>query len=140
MKKIIFLIFVFLLTSCLPRGESKSLDQVFDLALKRFDTAYKSADNENLPKEVQSIKSNILRMLEANPKKNIVNSKSIYEDLNTLIYKAGYTVRPGMNELIKQYSVISQSGCLKGTCKLIAARTLNNIASELETTAFKFSE
>ena len=60
------------------------------------------------------------------------------ELLNGLVDHAGYTVRPGMNELISQYRMLSKNGADVQTAqvKLLASRTYSLLTSELNTTSF----
>jgi hypothetical protein len=101
-------------------------------------------ENVTLPATVKQSLEPAVRSLEDllnNPRGGGVtkNAKVLAESLNALIPHASYTNRPAMGELLSQYLVVSgqpASQVSSGAVKLLAARTYNALASELETRKF----
>lgn len=125
------------LSSCAPRGESKSLSEVFEAAKTRYTTARSGAQGIA---ELQSLESTLSSWVS---KPSYDGARKISDTLRTLIVKTGYTSRPAMGELIEQYQTIGfDKSAMKispSRVKLLVARTYNLLASELETTAFRVS-
>lgn len=134
MYKLVPLIFVAIVSfsSCAPRGESKTLSEIFEIQQNAFNTAL--TKSVNVPGEVKEL-AKILPMQidEFNPSK-VINS------IDKLIGKAGYTVRPAMTELRNQYKHLESNKKVNSAAvKLLVARTYSIFAEELNTTSFRLS-
>ena len=121
-----------------PRGESKSLKQVLETARSRYKAVQHVAIENDA---VEDRLLTILKTLEALEKANGAHAEklaSLGKDLAEIIPHAGYTVRPALNELMKQYLAMSkEENPNHNASLLLASRTYSILASELETTRFK---
>jgi hypothetical protein len=128
-RRSLFLVAIALVSLCFvgcgPRGETKTLDEVLANAKLRFVKVGISGSSQ----EVQGILGEVQKNLE-----------TIASSLNSLVSKSGYTVRPSMGEIMAQYRALAEQaghGSVSAAqLKLLAARTYELIASELETTRF----
>lgn len=128
MKRIL-IILTLVLTACAPRGESKSLDEVYELAVERFNLASNITIPNELESKLEKLTFNIDKIGSTN------SNKVLAENLNDLINRSSYTVRPGLTELTQ---ILANSSSLdKNAVKLLQARILNSLASELETGKFR---
>ena len=120
-----------------PRGESKSLKQVLEQARAR----YKAVQTVQVNDDIEDRLLTILKTLESLEQAESIQAqdlKTVGNHLAKLLPHAGYTVRPAMAELMKQYlamSEVEQPGT--DATLLLASRTYSLLASELETTQFK---
>ena len=124
-----------LLSSCAPRGEYKSVNELLTKARQRYSKNFNQSSA--VASDLQSL-SNLLDSLVTEQRLDM--AKEISESLRSLNNKAGYTTRPALNEIILQYQAIAQKQAMDnkdGTIKLIVSRTYNLLASELESTGFK---
>lgn len=134
MKKIILLL-ITLLFACAPRGEYKSVDEL----LQKSKTRYVNSINADSLKEL-TVASKELEAFTANTQ-HTASAKKLADILTNLNQKAGYTTRPALNELILQYQKIaanqSSENFNQSAAKLLASRTYNLLASEMQSTAFR---
>lgn len=143
MKKIFFTIVisvsVLMFSGCAPRGETITLDEVFEKAKSRLINAELEQDGE-LPEAVANLKMTLDRVL-ATSESGTQGSARVYVDtsetIDVLIPRAGVTSRAALNQLSRQFrSLADQHHVTADQAKLIVARTYNAVASELETTKF----
>lgn len=133
------LVVAFSLNACAPRGETRTLDEILASSKARY-----SQSSSAVSQDVGATLSNISRQLEALVAGDAMHAGqdlgNIAEALSGLAAKAGYTVRPAMGELTAQYrNLASGAGHGQVTAaqiKLLAARTYDLLAGELETTKF----
>lgn len=153
------------LSGCAPRGETKSTDQVLELARSNFEVALASnekrttqsgADSDVMPMikdllvsveglaEIGSVGNELngskLTPLSAAERQKVVElSGTAAASLATLTQRAGYTARPAMGSLANQFrSMHFQSSVPpREALNLIVARVYHLLASELNATAFK---
>ncbi len=134
-RSLLLMVAVALLCSCSPRGESKSLSEVYEAARARYAAVNSVAAGVS---ELAGLEQGLLALVD-NPKAD--TARSISDTLRTLIARAGYTSRPALGELIEQYQNIafesSEMPVNQSRAKLLAARTYNLLARELETTSFR---
>ncbi len=131
------------LIGCAPRGETKTLEQILELAKSRFSSALTVNDGGS----AQAVGSGTVKSLEQallsaeNGEPGLGKTLAeIGNNLAVLTSSSGFTSRPAMNELSLQYRHLGSSGNASAEqVKLLASRTYNLLASELETTGFKYS-
>jgi hypothetical protein len=135
------LVFVLLL-GCQPRGETKSLSEVLAGEKARF---YAEAERK-LPKDVQSELTQAATALEELEVKRAGDevtrsADSLILALRSLNLRAGYTTRPALNELLKQWKALQNENQLVGsTSRLLIARTYGLLSSELKGVRFALKE
>lgn len=124
---------------CGPRGETKSLDEILRLSKERY-SHVRSEVSPNVSKTVEALVLSMDGMVNPGQSGNIgSNFDQASKHLLDLIPRSGYTTRPSMSELMKQYSSLAESKDILSNdprAKLIVARTYSVLASELETTKF----
>ncbi len=144
-RQVSFILFGLLfLAACQPRGETKSLDEVVSLARQRYGQSYEKASSQLDPAVSQSIArvQKSLEMIIAFGATAPLGeyAREVEGGLQELQYKVGYTTRPSLAELIKQYRFMGaekEGGPPSAAAaKLLASRTFHLMASELETTRF----
>lgn len=157
------------LTSCMPRGESKSIEEVYNRAHEEFIVTVQSAkgnsvkgDNiNNIKKALFEIDSSLQKFVamsssSSNGKSLSTNSfetvtTPLVDNLNSLILSAGYTSRPAFGELIQQLEYLAQinsAGLTKEQAeitnstsrKLLAARVYDLLSSEIKGVGFQLKE
>jgi len=134
--KAMLLCLVFGLSACAPRGETKSLDQVLADAKERYSATNLNGVNPDASGAVQTAVSK-MNQIEAGfvaaslPEQ----AKEISDALRQVEPRAGYTSRPALDELIREYRELNPK-TEAATAKLLVARTYNWLSSELETTRF----
>ena len=152
------LVLISSLVSCAPRGETKSLDEVFAIAKQRYEEGIVGAKLSDPTKEkLIQLSSNLEAFLvAASPSEAGELSREISDDLTALIASAGYTTRPAFGELLKTYQGVAAPKDRAGTVsvesaeapegnfalddsarKLLVARSFTALAQELETTSFR---
>lgn len=127
---------IFLIVACQPRGEFKTVQEVFELSKTRFESALKNSDNGH----VEALKG-ISDLVE------FVTTNGYSEDLRILGIKLGEllpyvnpTVRPSLNEQADTCLRLSElSNVSREELLLLGSRIFNILSSELETTSFKYS-
>ncbi|MCB0340089.1 MAG: hypothetical protein KDD53_10820 [Bdellovibrionales bacterium] len=127
---------------CAPRDEYKSVDQLLNNARSSFEQV-KDSGTADVNAQVSSIVSaldNALQIEDAGGRQRELLKAS--EALNALLYRANYTTRPAMHELVTQWRGLATDESDKvatASVKLLAARTLTLMTSEMETTKFGLS-
>lgn len=128
------------IAACAPRGENKSIDEVFALQKQNFAQVAAAAQlKDPVSGNLREIAAQLERLaLESEPAQVASHSKEIADAFVTLIPRAGFTSRPAMTELQSQFLAVSQDGKAldQSSRKMLAARTYSALASELETTKF----
>ncbi len=126
-------------TGCAPRGETKTLEEILDLAKTRMTKAELDQDGA-VPQNVSILKMSLEKALtevETKPNEAAVLFVEISDSISTLIPHAGITSRAALNELAKQYRELgTNKSVTSDQVKLIVSRTYHAVASELETTKF----
>lgn len=153
MRSLIIALAVLVLASCAPRGETRSLDEVLKDAQSRFETVYSvaldsvngdiKAQLESVTKALDGLVGHLAQGGSISPDQ-LANLRQIQTGLNALVSHAGYTSRPALSEISKQYQVLvsqleatgSPASIEAGTLKLAAMRAYTVLAGELETTKF----
>lgn len=137
--KVITSIALCLLSACAPRGETKTLDDIYQSSKARFSAVQGAA----VPAEIgQPLKQVSGRLEELSAQKGSQASQTageVAELLAPLITKAGFTARPALGEVVSQYRMMANAAgkdIETPQAKLLAARTYALLASELETTKF----
>lgn len=127
------------LLGCAPRGESKTIEELVAVAQSRIAEAEVKGEGQvsEAVSELTTSLQNILTTAESSATIEGKALASISEMIRMLIPKAGVTSRASLSELSKQYQILG-SGASVGSdqAKLLVARTLHTVASELETTKF----
>lgn len=132
-----------------PRGESKSVDEIYAASKEHFQTVQDGLDGSIFEQQVTATLTQLSEALEKLPTSTgatgASTAKSAEQSLSSLVQKAGYTSRASMAELVDQYEAVAKdlSGStendgMTARVKLLAARTYTVLASELETTKFPF--
>lgn len=130
---------VVILSACAPRGETKSLDQVYKDSKARFAKVSAVAVPEDVAPTIQNLNTQLEQLAAQSADNATQTSAQVAEALASIIEKAGYTARPAMGEIISQHRMLSRAEAPQVTnaqAKLLAARTYALLASELETTKF----
>lgn len=130
--------FVLCLSACGPRGETKSLSQVYESSKQRFVTVKDAAVPGDVAQPLKDIDSHLNQISGQEGAQASHTATEIVTLLVPLTTRAGYPTRPAMGEIITQYRMMSESGAdvKNPSAKLLAARTYALLASELETTKF----
>ncbi|MCB0319480.1 MAG: hypothetical protein KDD60_01060 [Bdellovibrionales bacterium] len=157
---------LFVMSGCLPRGETKSLDEVLKIARDRYNDAIVDVEPIGGTREkLADLVSNMNGFIDSAPgDQTRVVAGSVTKHLQELIPQTGYTTRPALGELLKSYRGMSFpeeregfttiSGPTAGSAsqesseagnwdldvaarKLLVARTFTALAQELETTSFR---
>ncbi len=145
-------------SGCLPRGETSSLDEVFNMARNRFQVAFEATGSQASASQGDaaaagamsvSARANLDRVvkeLDVFLRDTTVTGKvtaagNIHEALSQLTTSAGYTSRPSLSEVSSQYAALAErmesAGVIDAsTAKQAAMRAYTVLASELETTKF----
>lgn len=150
------------LSACAPRGETKSLDEVLQIAKYRYeDAATKNKLDSKTQAVLEDIKSHLSTLEEkVDETKDRVaflsTARAMDSSLRELILHVGYTTRPAFSEIISQYdnlafadgdrervTQVSQDAdpsrweFSPSSVKLLVARTYTLLAQELETSKFQ---
>lgn len=133
---LITLLCALLLNGCL-RGESRSLDEIYDTALGAFNDSESTGLPADVSQHLEKASSKIKSMVAEG---GMVHSQTLHEisaALTELLPRAGYTVRPALTELRNQYAGLEQfPNVTSSQVKLLGARTLSLLADELNSTKF----
>lgn len=138
------LIISFLLLSfnaCAPRGETKTLEEILANSKQR----YEATQNVQIPDAAKSgvvtATKDMERALTLSASNELAPVLSeIGSTLQGLVASAGFTSRPAMNELAMQFRNLGAGDAASSDqVKLLVARTYTLLASELETSAFRYS-
>jgi hypothetical protein len=143
-RRSLFLVAIALVSLCFvgcgPRGETKTLDEVLANAKLRFVKVGISGSSQEVQGILGEVQKNLETMASGDVSSAVPALETIASSLNSLVSKSGYTVRPSMGEIMAQYRALAEQaghGSVSAAqLKLLAARTYELIASELETTRF----
>jgi hypothetical protein len=129
-----------LFSGCGPRGESHTVDQILSDARGAYQQVSNSAsgDAANTLKSLSASLDKLAGIGGGGDAK--VVSGEIVNTLTGLSTKVGYTVRPGLAELVNQYRTVSEDKAASvgaPNLKLLVARTYSLLTSELKTSQFK---
>lgn len=136
--KIIIASLIVSLIGCGPRGESKSLSEIYERSQKRFEEGMNNASLND------SIKPLLMQV--ADSTKALINEPSasstatgLADILSRCGEKASPTTRQPIYELSIQLRAMSEdtNSPSPGERMLIASRVLDAVASELETVGFR---
>ncbi len=137
------ILLVFFASSCAPRGETKSLQEILKESRGRYEKSLASADtSEETRKSLQSLVHEMEKSFAAGePGERRKAAKKISEALDGLLLQAGYTTRPAMTQVIDQYRKLAQQKAaskeLPAAAKLLIART-SRLARKASSTARVF--
>ena len=147
-----------ILVSCAPRGETKSLEEVFQIAKTRYERSLSAVElTADTDSALSQLGDSMQELLQADTTDAVAKAASRVEMLlGQLVVKAAYTNRPAIGELLKAYRgltgdsgrevALSVSASDQGsataatnieTRKLLVARSYNALSQELETTSFR---
>jgi len=127
-----------LLLACAPRGESKTIEELVQVAQGRVTAAGRSAGQ--VSPQVLDLRAALDGALNTSSNSETVPPKvlaAIGEKISDLILHSAPTTRPALTELMRQYRALGQAKTVgSDQVKLLVARTMHTVASELETTKF----
>ncbi|NDC39788.1 MAG: hypothetical protein EBZ48_17440, partial [Proteobacteria bacterium] len=135
-------VFLLLLVGCAPRGETKSLQEVLDIARNHYVELTRAQESETLKGTLIELARNLEDMVSANGAGAQVAQASgnVASKLSQLVHTAGYTSRASIGEILLQHRVLvedaTRSEVNGARVKLLVARTYSVISSEVETTKF----
>lgn len=136
--KIIVSSLIVSLIGCGPRGESKSLSEIYQRSQQRFEDGMNNASvNESIkPLLIQIAEGTKSLISESSAKSNAVTLADI---LSRCGEKASPTTRQPLYELSMQLRAMSEDSTnpSPGERMLIASRVLDAVASEIETVGFR---
>ncbi|MDZ4785953.1 MAG: hypothetical protein SGJ02_07745 [bacterium] len=136
-KTLIIALLSFIVSGCAPRGETKTIEQLLSIAQDRMARA-EVHHTSQVPQDVSTLKVSLEKALSLTDTASITKVMSeIGNTIGVLIPHAGMTSRASLNELSNQYKELAKVGNpTSDQVKLLVARTLHTVASELETTQF----
>lgn len=139
LSKLTFLVVLAVVLNGCVRGETKTLNEVLQLSRQRYQAVSNRAQEATLGQSLGGLTATLEGILaKADKAVQQQHAGKIAEQLTTLLPRTGYTTRPAMREIIKQYMVLSSSADLTpAEVELLVSRTYSMLATELETTAFK---
>ena len=130
-------------TSCMPRGETITLDQVLLNSKNEFSAASRKGLPADLTASIDKLAGLLQDIAVAKQTADVSSkTKEIAQILVSLRMRAGYTNKPGIGEIAQQYRqfVVNAgdevSAETLAKAKLLAARTYSLVASEMGTTKF----
>jgi len=142
------------LISCAPRGESKSLDEIYVESLASFKEVISSGEAQGVKSDIDKLTLLLNNLTSATSQAAAAQaSKEAGDILTALSRKANYTSRAAMRELATQLETFNSSemselsfskdkqaaaGMSASKAKLLAARTYQALTLELSGTKFKF--
>jgi hypothetical protein len=137
---IIFAVLSVSLIGCGPRGETLTLDEVLANAKQRYSRISAAGAGQDVQLVLGELQKGLDTLSSGDMSAAQTELESIATNLNKLVSKAGYTVRPSLGEMLAQYRTLSQAAAAGSLTvpqlKLLTARTYELLASEMETTKF----
>jgi len=134
----LLLLSTLVLAACAPRGETRTLEEIYDSSKARFEQSVSNASSTQLNQELNQLAEKVIGFQKD---ETIEIARDISEQLLALTSQAGFTSRPALTEIQKQYLFISQlssaDNLSEAQKKLLAARTFSILAQEMETTGFR---
>lgn len=136
------------LTGCEPRGETKTVAQVYEISMAELVQALNKSISVEAREKISTIQRSMQVMADARSDAEIRRAAGeAAAALQTLVNWAGYTSRAAGGELLQQLSNMEGSSAQgehvnvnPAAAKLLAARTLSWIASEMNSLAFGLKE
>lgn len=136
MLRILFALILIAAIGCAPRGETKSLDEILQIATRRYEKALAADVDPTTKERLAELASHLERVREG--KKVSTASTFVADELHKLTDSSGYTSRPAMGELANQYRSIAKAGNSSEDQRiLLVSRTYTLLAQELETMKFR---
>lgn len=128
-------VFLLLISGCEPRGESKSVEQVYEIAKSRVESALLRSSTAH--KDV--VERVIQQVVDVVESLNPVDLRILGESLMKLYQHASPTVKVPLYHQADACINLGERGNLKKTeIMLLASRIFNILSSELETTGFGY--
>jgi|GEM_PF-1239533 len=149
---------VWFLTGCMPRGETRTLEQILTSAKENYMRAPTTGVPDGSAIALKAATTDLdglvaMSLAGSGPsdsgpsdsvqlKPDAIRKKvdSLASSMEILVRNAGYTARPALGELIREYQAMSvapaDSEISAATLQLLAARTYTLFASELDSTKF----
>ncbi len=128
------------ISGCLPRGETKTLDEIYASAKSSFSKVDTKSVAGDSGATLGKLVAKLNEIGEAGDGFDYVSStKEVADALTSLADHAGYTSRPSLGELAKQYRLFTpaaEATATRSKAKLLVARTYSLVQGELETTKF----
>jgi hypothetical protein len=127
------------MAACGPRGETKSLDEVLQIARDRYEHVKGAQVAGDVRTALDQIGSDLQDLTKAPAAAKAADVAQLLSSLGT---KAAYTTRPALAELVTQYRVMGSDSASAGSparVKLLVSRTYHMLAAEMETTKFAVS-
>lgn len=129
------------LLACKPRGESRTLDQIYSDARSSYVSGSESA-SVDVRSALTDIAGKLDNLAEQGRAGGDVKTLagSVASSLDGLMGKVGVTARPALAELINQYRVASTSSSEAAgspSLRLLIARTYTLLATEIRTSNFR---
>ena len=125
---------------CMPRGETRTLDEILLDAREQFSTTDRKGVPAELSPSIDKLAAKLQEIAAGGDSYDYVsNAHEIGDVLGQITVHAGYTSRPGFGELANQYHFFKAGASSEGTRsqgKLLVARTFSLLTSELKTTHF----
>ena len=129
-----------LISGCLPRGETKTLDEIYQSAKANFLTSNKKSVPGEVASAVEALSIKLQAFGEGGQGFNYEqSSRELAEILGSITSHAGYTSRPALGEVATQYRTFATQGdstAISAKAKLLTARAMSLITGELQTTKF----
>ena len=127
---------------CGPRGESHSLEQVFNDARSAYSTTALAGVPSDVAESLKTLAADLDRLAGiggGGDAKEV--SRGVANTLDNLVTRSGMTQRPSMTELVNQYRALAKDGQTPVSVgapnvKLLVARTYTLLKSELSSTKF----
>ena len=127
---------LFVFVGC--RGESKSLNEIYEIAKARYDSSRGAEVSAPVGETLRSIDSALSDFVDSSVTAK-EKAKELANALDTLTKKAGPTSRQPLHELTMQL-LSAQSIESEAERKLLASRIYGAISAELETVRFRYEE
>lgn len=139
---------VIALTGCEPRGETKTVAEVYEISREELVQALSKSISVEAREKISIIQRSMQLMADAQNDGEIRRAAGeAATALQTLINWAGYTSRAAGGELLQQLSNMEGTSAQgdrvnvnPAAAKLLAARTLSWVASEMNSLAFGLKE
>ena len=140
MRVFLILLTPLLLFGCGPRGETKSLEEVLQSERQGFSLLMADVSlNQGVRKNLEALSAALRDFPESPTGDAAVRIGLALEDL---LPHAGYTVRPALGEISREFLALSSNqsrrdpGQERYRVDLLVARTYSMLSSELETRGF----
>ena len=129
-------------TGCLPRGETRTLDEVLTTARERFQRVEQTAVGSDVAQTIKQISARMEGTIQASAGDSAREDlRQVGDMLDSLILRAGYTSRPALGEISAQLRALGAAQHVEtAQVKLVVARAYGLLASELETTKFAITQ